>query len=192
MRVNDIRPVLLQRRPSTLLLPFPLQTDGHGERLQLLLQHVQLSSLLLSQGVKEEGRGSTVWGLSDDLLTNYFWSAGLKKKQKKCCFSDRRGRRSPEQVCICFQTCQHKMWRVVRRVHTSEAMLLSDTPWLNRTWSADLGLVPADVPLLTVAKSVTTFCLVRRWRIRQRQRREWWATQQQATSIFNIFDLPVT
>lgn len=83
MRVNDIRPVLLQRRPSTLLLPFPLQTDGHGERLQLLLQHVQLSALLLSQGVKEEGRGSTVWGLSDDLLTNYFWSAGLKKKSRR-------------------------------------------------------------------------------------------------------------
>lgn len=54
-----------------------------------------------------------------------------------------------------------------RRHITSDAGLLSDTPWLNRTClSAALGLAPADVPLLTVAKSVTTFCFVRLWKVR--------------------------
>ena len=52
-----------------------------------------------------------------------------------------------------------------RQDNTSEAGFFSDTPWLNRTClRAALGLAPADVPLLTVAKSVTTFCFVRRWK----------------------------
>lgn len=48
-----------------------------------------------------------------------------------------------------------------RKHNTSDAGFLSDTPWLNRAClSAALGFPPADVPLPTVAKSVTTFCLV--------------------------------
>jgi len=40
--------------------------------------------------------------------------------------------------------------------------VFSDTPWLNRTcFSAALDLVPEEAPLLSVVKSLTTFCFVR-------------------------------
>ena len=46
MRVHYLRPVLLQRRSQTFLLPPPPQTDWHSITPQILLQHIQLTTFL--------------------------------------------------------------------------------------------------------------------------------------------------
>lgn len=46
MGIHNLCPVLLQRRSQALLLPGPLQIDRNGISLQLLLQQIQLTSLL--------------------------------------------------------------------------------------------------------------------------------------------------